>query len=262
MPIIEKGDLVLVTGASGFLASHAVLAFLQAGYRVRGTVRSKQKGEYLSRLCTSKGLIGFSYVLVPDISVAGAFDDAVVGIDALAHLASPFYTANVADPQELIGPAVNGTVGILKSIANKGVKVKRVVITSSVAAIMSPESRPPPQRYTSEDWNEDSIVQLARNGASSGGVVAYRASKTLAEKAFWDFIEIEKPEWDGIVLNPPLILGEVIHEVESPDRLNTSVAAFWKWLSGQQAESDLPSPLGNYINVKDIALAHVNALKK
>ncbi|KAG8762779.1 methylglyoxal reductase (NADPH-dependent) gre2 [Ceratobasidium sp. 428] len=108
MPAIKAPATVLVTGASGFIAIWVCKAFLEAGYTVRGTVRSASKGDYLVDLLKSDK---FSYVIVEDIAKDGAFDEAVKGVDAVAHTASPFHF-EADDPQELIEPAVKGTVGI------------------------------------------------------------------------------------------------------------------------------------------------------
>ncbi|AAW43616.1 hypothetical protein CNBE3560 [Cryptococcus deneoformans B-3501A] len=258
MTAITKGDYILVTGASGYIASQTVKEFLKEGYRVRGTVRSQDKGEYLKQLF--EGLGAFDYVIVEDITKDGIFDEAVKGIDAVAHLASPFYISNVKDPQELIGPAVKGTTGVLKSIQKENPKVKRVVITSSVASIMSVRSRKGPVVYTEEDWNVDSIPYVEENGVNSDGGESYRASKTLAEKALWKFIEDEKPSWDAVAINPPLVLGEIIHQCDDPTKLNTSVFHFWEWASGRKSEKDLPGGGANWVDVKDVALGHVRAL--
>ncbi|WWD19049.1 hypothetical protein CI109_103507 [Kwoniella shandongensis] len=260
MPAITKGAYVLLTGPSGFIASHTAKEFLKEGFRVRGTVRSEEKGKYLKDLYAKDGLNDFDYVIVKDIVEDGAFDEAVKGVDAVAHLASPFYVSDVKDPQELIGPAVKGTTGILKSIQKNNPDIKRVVITSSVASIMSTDSRKAPVIYTEEDWNQDSISHVEKNGTKSTGGHSYQASKTLAEKALWKFIEEEKPSWEGVAINPPLVLGEVIHQVDDPSKLNTSVAGFWAWATGQKKEDDLPAPQGNWVNVKDVALGHVRAL--
>ncbi|ODO08642.1 D-lactaldehyde dehydrogenase [Cryptococcus wingfieldii CBS 7118] len=258
MAPITKGDLILVTGASGYISSHTAKEFLKQGYKVRGTVRSQEKGEYLRNLF--EGLGQFEYAVVEDIAKDGVFDEAVKSVDAVAHLASPFYTANVKDPQELIGPALKGTTGILKSIQKNNPGIKRVVITSSVASVMSARSRKTPVIYTEEDWNVDSIKHVEENGVNSDGGDSYRASKTLAEKALWKFIEDEKPTWDAAAINPPLVIGEVIHQCDNPEKLNTSVHSFWEWLTGKKSESDLPAPGANWVDVKDVALAHVRAL--
>ncbi|ODN78724.1 hypothetical protein L202_04291 [Cryptococcus amylolentus CBS 6039] len=255
---ITKGDLVLVTGPSGFIASHAAKEFLQQGFRVRGTVRSEEKGQYLTKLF--EGLGEFTYVIVKDINQDGAFDEAVKGVNAVAHLASPFYVSDVKDPQELIGPAVKGTTGVLESIQKYNPDVKRVVITSSVASIMCVDSVKSPYTYTEKDWNVDSAAHVEKNGRQSAGFHSYLASKTLAEQALWKFIEEKKPSWDAVAINPPYVLGEIIHQCDKPESLNTSVASFYEWASGKKTEDDLPAPSGNWVDVKDVALAHVRAL--
>ncbi|GFZ49479.1 Putative uncharacterized oxidoreductase [Saitozyma sp. JCM 24511] len=261
MPTISKGDYILVTGASGFIAAHTALAFLEAGYKVRGTVRSKAKGEYLVKLFSGKG--HFDYVLVDDITKDGAFDEAVRGVDAVAHLASPFYTEGVKDPQELIGPAIKGTVEVLESVQKYNPGIKRVVVTSSFQSVESPETHPAPYHYTEKDWNVDSVPHVEQNGVESEGFHSYSASKTLAEQAFWKFIEDKKPSWDGVTINPPWVLGPIIHECDTPEKLNTSVQIFYKWAAGKKTQADLPAEddSGNWVNVIDVALAHVRALE-
>ncbi|WVR07600.1 hypothetical protein IAU60_004642 [Kwoniella sp. DSM 27419] len=259
MGVIKKGDLVLVTGASGFIAAQTVREFLKRGYRVRGTVRSEGKGDYLKKLFMNEG--EFEYVIVEDIITDGAFDKAVDGVDAVAHLASPFYIQGVKDPQELIGPAVKGTTGILQSIQTYNPGIKRVVVTSSTAAVGSIVSNKSPHIYTEEDWNHDSVPHVEQNGLKSNAFHSYLASKTLAEKAVWSFVQEQKPSWDVVTLCPPFVYGEAIQQISSPEQINTSVAAFFGWLSGQKTEANLSGRLGDWVNVKDIALAHVLALE-
>ncbi|RSH88684.1 methylglyoxal reductase (NADPH-dependent) gre2 [Saitozyma podzolica] len=264
MPTISKGDYILVTGASGFIAVHTVLAFLDAGYRVRGTVRSKSKGDYLVKLFTAKGHQGkFDYVLVDDITKPNAFDEAVKDIDAVAHLASPFYVSGVKDPQELIHPAIEGTVGVLKSVQKVNPKIKRVVITSSFYSMINMDSNKSPYHYTEKDWNVDSPAHVEKNGANSYGGHSYAASKTLAERAFWKFLQDEKPSWDGATINPPYVIGAILQECETPEKLNTSVAIFYQWAAGNRKEADLPGApeAGSWVDVSDVALAHVRALE-
>ncbi|WVQ75184.1 hypothetical protein IAR50_004794 [Cryptococcus sp. DSM 104548] len=257
---ITKGDLVLVTGASGYIAAHTAREYLRSGFNVRGTVRSDDKGEYLKNLF--QGLPGeFTYMLVKDIAQEGAFDEAVKGVDAVAHMASPFYITKVEDPQELVEPAVQGTTGILKSIQKNNPSIKRIVVTSSVVAIFSTISNKHPHHYTEADWNKDSIPYITEHGAKDGGLHAYFASKTIAEKALWDFIEQEKPTWDAATVNPSLVFGEVIHQCDKPESLNQSVAILYQYATGQVPESHLLSPIAAGVDVKDVAIAHVRALE-
>ena len=123
-------------------------------------------------------------------------------------------------------PAVQGTTRILESALAHGTNVKRVVVTSSCAAVLSVQQEP--RIYTEADWNEGSITQVRAEGAKAPNMFKYLASKTLAEKAAWEFVEKNKGKlaWDLVVLNPPYVFGPAIHEVSSPEALNTSL---WDW---------------------------------
>ncbi|WRT68379.1 uncharacterized protein IL334_005355 [Kwoniella shivajii] len=259
MPAIKPGSLVLVTGASGYISSHTVETFLDQGYNVRGTVRSKDKGEYLVNLFEGKKG-KFEYAIVEDIGVDGAFDEAVKGVDGVAHMASPFHF-NAEDPEELFKPAIKGTVGVLESLKKNNPDVQRVVVTSSVASVMNSNIKPP-HTFTEKDWNDVSPKECEEQGKNASGQAKYRASKALAERAFWKFFDDNKPSFDGVAINPPLVLGPIIHQCDSPDSLNTSVAVYYSWLKGQKTEKDLPAGGMNYVDVRDTALAHVLALTK
>ncbi|GFZ52209.1 hypothetical protein JCM24511_09982 [Saitozyma sp. JCM 24511] len=222
MPAVAAGSLVLVTGASGFIAAHTVQALLDAGFPVRGSVRSADKGEYLKELFRGKSAT-FDYVIVNDIEKANAFDEAVKGVGGVVHMASPFHL-KAEDPEMLIGPAVGGTVGILHSLKKHNPGVSRVVVTSSTASI-NDETRPAPFHFTEEHWNEYSAKVCAEKGRDAPNGHKYRASKTLAERAFWRFMETEDVAFDGVTINPPMVYGPIIHPVTSPESLNTSVAA-------------------------------------
>ena len=147
-------------------------------------------------------------------------------MDAIAHTASPFHF-KVVEPEELVVPAVHGTTGVLASALKNAPSVKRIVITSSVAAVVTPS--PNPSTFSEEDWNEDSIVEIKEKGKDASAIAKYRASKTLAERAAWDFWNGHKKEvgWDLVVLNPPLVLGPFLHEVDKPEDLNESVRMFY-----------------------------------
>lgn len=129
MPTIEKGSLVLITGVTGFIASHTADQFLEAGYRVRGTARSQEKAQWLYDLFDEKyGKDKFHAVIVPDMMADGAFDDAVQGVDGIVHMASVLTFSNKVD--EVIPPSVKGALNILTS-ATKEPKIKSLVLTSS-----------------------------------------------------------------------------------------------------------------------------------
>ncbi|KAG8900558.1 methylglyoxal reductase (NADPH-dependent) gre2 [Tulasnella sp. 403] len=253
---------VLVTGASGFIATWVVKTLLEQGYKVVGTVRSTSKGEYLKKLFKEHD-DKFTYVIVDDISKEGAFDEAVVGVDAVEHTASPFHF-KADDPQELVTPAVNGTVGVLRSIQKHALNVKRVVITSSVASIVYDKG--PGAHFDESDWNEESPIEVEVKGRNASAIHKYRASKVLAERAAWDFVHANKDSlnFDLVTICPPVVLGPIIHEVPSAEALNTSVAMFHKATTitdGQEPSRErLTNPAGNWVDVRDVATVHVAAL--
>ncbi|CAK5277838.1 unnamed protein product [Mycena citricolor] len=256
MPTISAAAKVLVSGANGFLATWVVRSFLQEGYSVRGTIRSASKGAHLKELFKSYG-DKFEVVVVSDITAEGAFDEAVKGVDGIAHTASPFYF-NVTEPSELIEPAVKGTVGMLQSALKYGSNVRRVVVTSSCASIID-LTNTKPKVFTEEHWNDQAVHEVETKGASANNVAKYCASKTLAERAAWKFMK-DHPEakFDLSVLNPPIVLGPDIQGVKSPADLNTSSKSMYNGLTNPAAlVGGAP-----YVDVRDIARAHVLALER
>lgn len=260
MPTIAPGAKVLVTGANGFLAVHVVGAFLQRGYSVRGTIRSQGKGDYLHKLFSSYGS-KFETVIVKDITQEGAFDEAVEGVDAVAHTASPFHF-EADDPNELIIPAINGTKRILQS-AHRSTTIKRIVILSSTAAVST--ARDPGKVFTEEDWNDAAVNAVEKYGKGATGAEKYSASKTLAEKAAWDWLSENKGsvKWDLTTINPPYVFGPAIHEIKSLADLNTSSEMWYEnVVKNTSNDPDLGKSVGCYVDVRDVALANVLALEK
>jgi nucleoside-diphosphate-sugar epimerase len=260
MPTVQPGSKVLVTGANGYIAIWVVRTLLEQGYVVRGTVRSEAKGQHLKKSFEKYG-DKFDAVVVEDITKDGAFDDAVKGIDAIEHTASPFYL-NADDPQELIVPAVKGTVGILGSALRHGQSVKRIVVTSSAASILSDSGRP--RVFSELDWNDQAIQLITEQGRSATGAIKYRASKTLAEKAAWSFYADHKAEigWDLVVLNPPFVFGPFIHEVRDAASLNTSSAEWYNAVVSGTVSGEALTKGSSWIDVRDLGLAHVKAIQK
>ncbi|EIW85968.1 D-lactaldehyde dehydrogenase [Coniophora puteana RWD-64-598 SS2] len=264
MPTVQPPAKILVTGANGFVAVWVVRTLLERGYTVRGTVRSADKGEHLKKLFSSYG-DKLELVVVEDITKEGAFDEVVKGVDAIEHTASPFHF-NAEDPEELIGPAVNGTVGILKSAVKNGSSVKRVVVTSSCAALL--EERDEPTVFTEKDWNEKAVAEVKEKGREARNVAKYRASKVLAEKAAWEYYNQNKASvnWEMSVLNPPFVFGPAIHEVTVPSALNTSAQVWCNNIAhptSSGATNEFLATVGQeWIDVRDLAEAHALALEK
>ena len=119
--------------------------------------------------------------------------------------------------RDLLDPAINGTTGVLKAIKAHAPTVKRVVVTSSFAALVSPSGKPTGYVYSEKDWNPVTAEQALESPS-----LGYRASKTFAEKAAWDFVEKEKPNFTLATMNPPLVFGPVVHHLSTLSSLNTS----------------------------------------
>ncbi|KAJ7662730.1 D-lactaldehyde dehydrogenase [Mycena polygramma] len=255
MPAITSGK-VLVSGANGYVAVWVVRALLENGFSVRGAVRSADKGTHLKKLFAPHG-DKFELAVVPDITQEGAFDEAVKGVDAIEHTASPFHH-KADDPAELLEPAIQGTVGILQSAMKCGTSVKRVVVTSSTAAVMNTSNTP--QVLSELDWNDQAVQEVEKKGREASNPYKYQASKTLAERAAWEFAKKHAGEitWDLSVMNPPLVLGPILHAVSSPSDLNTSCLAMYNAFT----KPDGAAGGGNWVDVRDLALAHVRALQK
>jgi nucleoside-diphosphate-sugar epimerase len=198
-----------------------------------------------------------SYVIVGDIANESAFDEAVVSdppFDAVVHTASPFHF-NVTDPKkDLLDPAILGTTGILKAIKARASNVKRVVITSSFASIINLKS--PPESYSEENWNPVTMEE-----ALEDPLTAYRASKTFAEKAAWDFVKKENPNFELATVCPPLVLGPVVHYLNSLDAINTSNARIRDIMQGKMKNTLAPTGTFIWVDVRDVAMAHVKAME-
>lgn len=182
-------DLVLVTGASGFMAGHCVTELASHGYAVRGTVRRPAKAAHLA---------GIAEIVTADLESDDGWAEAVAGCRYVLHVASPLPLVNPDDPDELIRPAVQGALRVLRAAAASGT-VRRVVLTSSMAAIR-PANHVVGKILTEDDWCDPEASDNA-----------YAKSKTLAERAAWDFTARQGGGLELAVLNPGMALGPVQH---------------------------------------------------
>jgi len=251
---------VLLTGASGFIATHVLDILLEHGHSVRITVRSQDKADKLIAAHPGKES-QIDVAIVKDIAEVGAFDKAVQSdppFEAIIHTASPFHF-NVTDTKkDLLDPAIQGTIGVLQAAKKYAPSVKRVVITSSFASILdSTKGTWPDHTYAEADWNPMSLADAEANPAAG-----YRASKKFAEKAAWDFVEKEKPAFDIATINPPLVFGPVKPYISSLDSMNTSNQRILNIINGNW-KNEL-GPTGTYIwtDVRNVAQAHVAAMEK
>ncbi|EIM85955.1 NAD-P-binding protein [Stereum hirsutum FP-91666 SS1] len=261
MPAVVPPARALVTGANGFIAVWVVHTLLERGYFVRGTIRSESKGVYLKKLFEQYG-DKFECVVVEDITKEGAFDEAVKDIDIIEHTASPV-PFNTDKPDEVIIPAIKGTVGILESAKKYGKSVRRVIVTGSCASVVH-AGYTTPVTYDETSWNEPVIVNVQQKGVNDTTSI-YMASKTLAEKAAWEYVKNNASEinYDLTVLNPPWVLGPVLQEVTDLSSLNVSMQyAYDILVKGTMDETMLTTNSNCWVDVRDVGLAHVLAAEK
>jgi nucleoside-diphosphate-sugar epimerase len=175
---------VLLTGANGFVGSHILALLLSAHNTVHAVVRTQAKAAQVQSDFPAYTSPQLTFSIVPDITSPGAFNDAITSaeFDAVIHTASPFLYRAVSSNMEFLDPAIKGTVGILRSAKALAPSLKRVIITSSCAAVVdfnAPVSQQPPKVYGDDDWNPRTWEE-AVNGTPNMG---YQASKKFAEKA-------------------------------------------------------------------------------
>lgn len=197
----EPGKLVLVTGGSGFLALHCIAQALARGYSVRATIRSDSKKKaILQALKRSKPPVEISRLsfINADLLKDAGWAEAVEGVSFILHVASPFPNVQPEDENKVIRPAVDGTLRILRA-AKASSTVKRVVLTSSAVAISYGTKYANGTVFSENDWSDPD--------GKGGYITPYAKSKTLAEKAAWEFMEREGGELELTVVNPVGIFG-------------------------------------------------------
>ncbi|PSN60796.1 NADPH-dependent methylglyoxal reductase-like protein GRE2 [Corynespora cassiicola Philippines] len=252
---------VLLTGGSGFIATHILQQLLQRGHSVVATVRSEGKAESIRKAYPDLEPGRLDFAIVPDVAQPNAFDEALVSnpyIEAVIHTASPFHF-NVTDVQkDLLDPAINGTTGILKAIVSKAPQVKRVVITSSFGSMMDrSKGFWPEHTYSDADW-----CPLTQEEAIQDPGAGYQASKTFAERAAWDFVNKERPSFTLATICPPLVFGPALQSLNSLDSLNTSNQFIRGFIVGASKDEISPTVNPIFADVRDVALAHVMAMEK
>ncbi|MFJ7217752.1 SDR family oxidoreductase [Amycolatopsis sp. NPDC098790] len=235
-------QLVLVTGGSGFIAGHCILPLLEQGYRVRATVRSLHREAAVRSVLTEAGMVGgdaLSFVaadLTDDAGWAAAMD----GVDFVLHVASPVQPGHVENPDELIVPAREGTLRVLRAARDAG--VSRLVLTSAFHAVGWGHPHDD-HVFTDDDWT---IVD-------GPGVDAYGVSKTLAERAAWDFVKAEGGSLELTTMLPVAVMGPIMgHAISGSNHLIQRIL-----------DGDLPGYPNLFfpiVDVRDVAAAHILAM--
>ncbi|KAH7169461.1 dihydroflavonol-4-reductase [Fusarium sp. MPI-SDFR-AT-0072] len=248
---------VFLTGGNGFLGGHCLSLLLERGHHVVVAVRSHAKGQgildHYAGVVPSNRL---SYTIITDIAAEGAYDSAIQAdppFEAVVHLASPFHFHASDLKADMLDPAVQGTTGILKAVAEHAPRVSNVVITSSIAAVLNMKN--PSAVYTPEMWNPVTWAEALNDPGS-----AYLGSKTFAEKAAWEFVSNKRLHFNLTTICPPLIFGPVGHRLGSLTSINTSNSIFVDLINGSWKSGAPSTGLYHWVDVRDVAFAHIQAL--
>jgi nucleoside-diphosphate-sugar epimerase len=245
--IAGMNKTIVVTGASGYLGSWIVKLALDAGFTVRGTVRDPDDESKTAHLNALNGAERLS-LHKADLLESGAFDDIVAGADVVIHSASPFFTQHVKDGYEqLVKPAVEGTKNVLSAV-DKADSVLRVVLTSSVAAVMG-------DAIEAKDYPGGVIDESRWNESSSVSYQPYSYSKLAAERAAWDMANAQK-RWSLVTINPAFIIGPSLS-----GRIDGTSVSVMKQLGDGTFKQGAPELIFGFVDVRDVARAHVSAVE-
>jgi nucleoside-diphosphate-sugar epimerase len=247
MTQIDKTKPVMVTGANGYVATWLVKKLLDEGMTVHAAVRDPKNVKKIEHLieaaANSKGEIKF---FKGDLNIPGSYKEAMEGCELIYHTASPF-SMEVKNPlKELIEPAVNGTENVILS-ANETPSVKRIVVTSSCAAIYTDAIdtvNAPGGKLTEDVWNTTSSIDYQ----------PYSYSKTLAEKKAWELAE-KQERWDLVTINMSLVLGPALN---AQNATSESINIL-KMLGGGEMKMGAPKMGIGLVDVRDVAEAHFKA---
>ncbi|KAH8653196.1 hypothetical protein BGZ60DRAFT_436110 [Tricladium varicosporioides] len=248
----------LVTGANGFFAAHIIDQLIAEGHDVTGSVRSESKGkQILSRHPEYEGHLDF--VLVSDYTISGTWDAAFqkTAFDYVIHTAAPLLDdpRNVDFDENFLNPSVKGSTELLKSASTYGKNVKAVVVTGSVNAITTGEDVAT-RVYNSEEWLPLSIEDARK---AQNPYYSYCVAKAESEKAIWQYVKTEKPQYSVTVLLPALIFGPPIQPISDLKKMNYSTDVFYSLFNGTYDVTP-PTSFPSYIDARDLAAAHIKSL--
>ncbi|EXA31060.1 hypothetical protein BFJ63_vAg16608 [Fusarium oxysporum f. sp. narcissi] len=249
-------QLLVITGVSGHVGFRVLVEALSRGYNARAVIRNASQTDQIKATNSVKPyLTQVEFVVVPDLLVPGAFDGVLDGADGVVHVASPLPSASQEFKRDLIEPAVNATLGILKA-AKKVSKIKRVVITSSIASLITWDY------LVSSDITKvftvrDTYTPTNLNGPFANAIDAYGVSKAAALAATERFMQEEKPHFEVVSILPSMVTGK--------NELNRTPEDVGKGSNGTTLgvllnnKSETPS-LGVSVHVNDVARVHIDAL--
>lgn len=227
------------------------------------TVRSEDTANKIRAAHPNTPKSQLDFCIIRDIAEEGAFDEAVKSnppFEAIIHTASPFHLNITDTKKDLLDPAILGTTGLLKAIKEHAPSVKRVVVTSSFASIINGKrgNSCTEHTYTEEDWNP-----ITEQEAFLDPLSGYRASKTFAERAAWEFVERETPAFTLTTLCPPLVFGPIRHHLDHLSSLNTSNQRVRNFIRGDYKTliPDTGTSFFLWVDVRDLALGHVRAME-
>jgi nucleoside-diphosphate-sugar epimerase len=238
----ESGGTVLVTGGTGFLGGWCAAELVRRGYEVRATVRDLRRADDVRASLAAAGVEPGERLslAVADLNEDDGWDDAVAGCEYVLHVASPFPPAQPKDPDELIVPARDGALRVLRASLDAG--VQRVVMTSSVAAVRHGRAPSPDAPYNESDWTDGDDARRT----------PYVRSKAIAERAAWDLVRERGAESRLAVVNPGAIIGPVLSEDRS-----FSLQVIERLLNGMPAMPRLGFVV---VDVRDVADLHIRAM--
>ena len=231
-------EKVLVTGITGYIGEHCAAALLREGYEVVGTVRSLAKADATRKAISKVAQTDNLTFVEADLLSDKGWNDAMQGCSYVLHVASPFFLKEPQNENELIAPAVDGTLRVIK--AAKSAEVKRLVLTSSTFAIIAGKET---GKYGPQDWSD-----------TNKNIGAYAKSKTLAERAAW--AEVKGSNLELTVINPGAVFGPPIGSKDGAQ----NVAMMADMIAGKMPM--IPDMAMGMVDVRDVAKLHIAAMTK